>query len=311
MQIAIASGKGGTGKTTIATNLAISIARGARVVWYLDCDVEEPNGHIFLKPRIESDEVFSLPVPQVNDELCNYCGKCSEICQYHAIVCLKDKVLVFEHLCHSCGGCMLICPVNAISEIPHPVGKIQVGTVTDRIGGDGKGQLFFAHGLLNIGDIHTPALIKAVRKKNRIVSNGGSSDSNDDIVTIIDAPPGTSCPVIEAVKGVDFVVLVTEPTPFGLNDLKLAVDMVRELGLAFGVVVNRSNIGKDQPDNDGELDEYCRAENIDIMMRIPDKRKIAEAYSRGKTIIEIDDTYRKKFSGLFDKIRARTANNQQ
>ena len=281
MKIAIASGKGGTGKTTIATNLACSIARIGKTVQYLDCDVEEPNGHIFLKPDIEETQNVTIGVPEVDTELCDGCGKCGQLCQYSAIICLKDKPLVFEQLCHSCGGCMLVCPTDAITEKQNPIGFVDLGTA------DG---VKFAQGRLNIGDIHTPSLIKHV-KQNAI--NKG--------IVIVDAPQGTSCPVIEAVKGADFCLLVTEPTPFGLNDLKLAVGMVRELNLSFAVVINRSDIGDDR------VQQYCDEENIEMVLEIPDDRRIAEAYSIGKMIIEVLPEYRYDFLRLYESVSKRKA----
>jgi len=202
MKIAFASGKGGTGKTTVATNLALLISRAGKKVQYVDCDVEEPNGHIFLKPAVEQTQAVTVGVPEVDLDKCTGCGKCGEICQYSAIVAFKKNVLTFEQLCHSCGGCMLVCPAEAIKEKQKEIGFI------DRGASNGVG---FVQGRLNIGDVRSPALIRYV--KQTVVDEG---------TVIIDAPPGTSCPVIEAVKGVDFVLLVTEPTPFGLNDLNLA-----------------------------------------------------------------------------------------
>jgi len=279
MKIAIASGKGGTGKTTIATNLACSIAKMGKVTQYLDCDVEEPNGHIFLKPDIEETNSVTIGVPEVDNELCNGCGKCGQLCQYSAIVCLKDKAMTFDQLCHSCGGCKLVCPTGAITEKQKEIGFADFGTAND---------VKFGQGRLKIGDIHTPPLIKQVKKS-----------SIDDGVVIIDVPPGTSCPVIEATKGSDFVLLVTEPTPFGLNDLKLAVGMVRELKIPFAVVINRS-----EPD-EKMTNQYCRDENIDIIFEVPDDRRIAEAYSVGKMIIDVLPEYKEKFVGLFESVSKR------
>jgi len=279
MKIAIASGKGGTGKTTIATNLACSIARMGKTVQYLDCDVEEPNGHIFLKPDIEETQNVTIGVPEVDTKKCDGCGKCGQLCQYSAIICLKDTVMTFEQLCHSCGGCMLVCPTDAIKEKQKEIGFVDLGNANG---------VKFGQGRLNIGDIHTPPLIKQVK-----------GNSIDEGVIIVDVPPGTSCPVIEAVKGADFVLLVTEPTPFGLNDLKLAVGMVRELKLPFAVIINQSDLGDDQ------VQQYCDGENIQIILEIPDDRRIAEAYSVGNMIVDVLPEYKKDFTGLYESVSKR------
>jgi len=281
MRIAIASGKGGTGKTTIATNLACSIAQMGETVQYLDCDVEEPNGHIFLKPDIEETQNVTIGVPEVDTELCDGCGKCGQLCQYSAIICLKDTVMTFEQLCHSCGGCMLVCPTGAIKEKQRRIGIAELGSA------DG---IYYGAGKLDIGAIQSPALIKHVKRK--AINNG---------TVVIDVPPGTSCPVIEAVKGADFVLLVTEPTPFGLNDLELAVEMVRELKLAFAVAINRCDIGDDR------VVRYCQQQDIEILLEIPDDRLVAEVYSQGIKIIDALPGYEEKFLQLYQKINARVA----
>jgi len=277
MQIAIASGKGGTGKTTIATNLACHIARSGEDVQYIDCDVEEPNGHIFLKPEISKTQPVTIDTPEVDAEKCDGCGKCGQLCQYSAIVCLQETVMTFEQLCHSCGGCMLVCPTGAITAKQRQIGFFDLGTAD---------AVKFAQGRLNIGDIHTPGLIKRV--KQEAAKQG---------YVILDAPPGTSCPVIEAVKDADFVLLVTEPTPFGLNDLKLAVGMVRELKLPFAVAINRSDVGDDQ------VRRYCHRESIEIIIEIPDDRRIAEAYSVGDMIVDALPEYRSRFADLYERLK--------
>ena len=275
--VAIASGKGGTGKTTIAVNLAASYARMGRRVQYLDCDVEEPNGHIFLKPKIDHSQIVTVDVPQVDLKKCTGCGKCSEICQYSAIIHLKENnVLTFEQLCHSCGGCLRVCPADAIKQKPLNIGDIEFGKT---------GEIDFIGGKLCIGYVRTVSLIKEVKRHIR-----------QDSLAIIDVPPGTSCPVVEAVKGVDFVLLVTEPTPFGLNDLKLAVGLVRKMNLPFAVIINRYGIGDD------EVEKYCKTENIEIALKLPDDRRIAEAYSTGQMVIDVLDKYKKLFNDFVQKV---------
>jgi len=273
--VAIASGKGGTGKTTIATNLAHVAAGMGRKVQYLDCDVEEPNGHIFLKPNIEKTQAVTVDVPEVDLKKCTGCGKCGEICRYSAIIHLKDNhVLTFEQLCHSCGGCLRVCPAEAIKPKPLDIGDIEFGK---------SGDIDFVHGRLRIGYVRTPSLIKEVK-----------SHIKDDSLAIIDVPPGTSCPVVEAVKGTDFVLLVTEPTPFGLNDLKLAVGLVRDMNLPFAVAINRYGVG------DKEVERYCEAQNIEICFKLPDDRRIAESYSTGDMIVDSLPEYEKGFTDLIE-----------
>jgi len=281
MRIAVASGKGGTGKTIIATSLACSIARMGKTAQYLDCDVEEPNGHIFLKPDIKETQKVTVGVPEVDTELCNGCGKCGQLCQYSAIVCLKDKPLVFEQLCHSCGGCELVCPTGAIKEKQIEIGVVDLGIASD---------VKFGQGRLRIGDVRSPALIKKVKEN---AANNGT--------VIIDVPPGTSCPVVEAVKETDFVLLVTEPTPFGLNDLELAVKMVRQLKLSFAVAINRCDIG------DARVVHYCEQQGIEILLEIPNDRLIAEAYSQGIKMIDALPGYEEKLLQLYEKINLRVA----
>ena len=276
MVIAVASGKGGTGKTTVATNLAAALAREGPRVQLLDCDVEEPNCHIFVKPEIHRSETVGLPVPNVDTEKCTGCGECGKMCQYSAIVCIKRKVLTFAELCHGCGGCSLVCPEGAIAEQVREVGVVEIGQSSG---------FAFVQGRLHVKEAMSPPLIRAV--KGHLASDG---------VAIIDAPPGTSCPVIVAVKGSDFVALVTEPTPFGLNDLRLAVETVRELAIPFGVVINRVDVGDDR------VVRYCEEEGIQILAEIPDDRRVAEEYSRGRLIVDALPDYVARFLTMFDRM---------
>jgi len=279
LEISVASGKGGTGKTTFATNLAVAIAKKDKNVSYLDCDVEEPNGRIFLKPKITKQSDVNVLIPRVIHDKCTLCGECSAACEYNAIAVLGKTVEVFDSLCHSCGGCLDVCPEGSIEEIPRAIGSISSG--------DGMGIRFY-EGRLNVGELKSLPIIKELREPVT------KSD-----IAIIDAPPGTSCPVIEATNGTDFVVLVTEPTPFGLNDLKLAVSMIREIDLPYGVVINRSDIG------DNKTEEYCHKEKIDILMKIPFDRKIAESYSQGGMMLDVDSKYEKSFYELYQNITNR------
>ena len=274
MRISIASGKGGTGKTTIATNLALSIGSNAQI---LDCDVEEPNAHFFIRPTFEVTEPVFTPVPEVDEEKCTFCGKCSEICQFKAIAVLNKTVLVFKEICHSCGGCMEVCPENAITEKGRELGIIQKGH---------RNGIEFIHGKLRLGEAMSPPLIKRVR-----------AHETPGKVTIIDAPPGTSCPVIASMKDTDFVLLVTEPTPFGLYDLRLAVGAVEILDIPCGLIINRSDLGDDK------VKDYARAMNLPILMEIPFDRQIAEAYSRGDMIVDVMPEWKAKFFGLYQEIK--------
>ena len=273
MIISVASGKGGTGKTTIATSLALSMES----VQFLDCDVEEPNAHIFLKPEINEKVSAGMLVPEVDKSKCSYCGKCAEVCEFNAIVVIKKKVLFFPELCHGCGGCTYVCPEKAIKEVEREIGVIEGGNA---------GKIDFLHGVLNVGEPMAPPLIRKVK---------GFINSERDV--IIDASPGTSCPVVEAVSKSDFCLLVTEPTPFGLNDLRLAVEMLRKLTIPFGVVINCADVGDD------EVKNYCESEGIAIHMSIPWDRRIAESYSRGIPLIEALPEFQNRFSQLYQTIK--------
>jgi MinD superfamily P-loop ATPase len=279
--LSVASGKGGTGKTTVATNLALVLgSRDSRRVTLLDCDVEEPNAGFFLQPALNDTETVGIPVPEVDLEKCNFCGRCAEVCAFNAMAVVKDRVLVFPELCHGCGACSTLCPENAIREVERPVGRVRSGKA---------GDLAFVQGELNVGEPMAPPVIRAVK---RHIDPGR--------VNIIDAPPGTSCPAIEAVRGSDFVLLVTEPTPFGLNDLRIAVSMIRRIGLPYGVAINQADIGDDS------AERYCREESIEVLGRIPHDRRIAVLYSKGVPAAE-DPRFRPVFEDLWAGIERRVA----
>ncbi|HPA15402.1 MAG TPA: ATP-binding protein [Desulfobacterales bacterium] len=279
MIISIASGKGGTGKTTVATNLALSIGTGVQL---LDCDVEEPNAYLFLHPKFDETLLVTASVPEVDKDKCDLCGKCDEICRFRAIVRIGETVLTFPELCHSCGGCMAVCPRGAITEGARELGIIQKGFCNG---------IEFIHGKLRVGEAMSPPLIRKVRSFTR-----------PDKLTIIDAPPGTSCPVIAAMKDTDFVVLVTEPTPFGLHDLELAVGAVRVLDIPCGLIINRSDMG------DHKVRSYADEQGLPILMEIPFDKRIAVAYSRGEMIVKVMPEWKEKFLALLQNIK-RLANN--
>jgi MinD superfamily P-loop ATPase len=274
MIISIASGKGGTGKTTVAVNLALSLLN--KEVQYVDCDVEEPNAHLFLKPSIQGVTSVGIPVPRIDETKCTSCGKCAKVCEYHAIALIVKTVLVFDEMCHGCGACSYLCPERAILEVEREIGLIQEGYANG---------ISFINGILNIGEPMASPLIRKVKERIQ-----------KDKIVILDAPPGTSCPVIETVKGSDFCLLVTEPTPFGLNDLELAVGMLEKLGIAKGVVINKADLG------DRGVWDYCKSKEIPVLMEIPMDRKIAESYSKGIPIIADHPSYIQKFHDLFVEV---------
>jgi MinD superfamily P-loop ATPase len=276
MRIAVASGKGGTGKTTVATNLALSIGH----TQFIDCDVEEPNANIFLKASINEREKVSVKIPEIDKKTCDYCGKCSAFCAYNALAVVPSKVLVFPELCHSCGGCDLVCPHDAVSWQERSVGVVEHGRA--------KG-IDFYHGLLHVGEMQAIPVIKALKRKAARSKN-----------VIIDVPPGTSCPVIESINGSDYCILVTEPTPFGLYDLKLAVEVARHLNIPFGVIINRDGIG------DQQVETFCQHEKIPILMRIPHRGAIAYLYSKGVPLVNESYEWRQMFLGVIDKIHELT-----
>lgn len=272
--LAVASGKGGTGKTTIAVNLALALVEQA--VQLIDCDVEEPNAHLFVKPVIDDAREIAIPVPKVDLELCNYCGRCAEVCAFNALAVLKDNIMILAELCHGCGSCAYLCPQNAITEVDRPIGILESGNA---------GELNFVHGRLNPGEAMSAPLINAA--KERI---------DPSRITIIDAPPGTSCPVVAAVSNCDFCLLVTEPTPFGLNDLNLAAQMLDKLDIAAGVVINRCDLG------DNRIQDFCVQKGLPILMEIPFDRQLAELYAEGEPVVLHSAVWRDRFQNLYRRI---------
>jgi MinD superfamily P-loop ATPase len=272
--VSVASGKGGTGKTSVAVNMALSVGN----VQFLDCDVEEPNAHLLLHPKLRRKEPVASLVPFVNEKLCDHCGECSKFCQYNALFTSPEKVLVFPELCHSCGGCAMVCPKKAISWKKNRIGFLKFGLV---------GDLALVYGELEVGKPMAVPVIKAVKKQMKKGKN-----------VILDSPPGASCSFVETVKGSDFCVLVTEPTPFGLHDLKIAVQVLRSMAVPFGVVINRAGLGN------RKVYDYCREEGIRVLMEIPYQRRIAALYSRGIPFsIEMPE-WTGRFHMLYDEIKA-------
>jgi len=271
--VSIASGKGGTGKTTVAVNMALCSPSNTVL---LDCDVEAPNAHLFLKPEYTERERVTVLKPVFDPDLCTGCGRCREVCRFNAIVLLTGKPMLFQELCHSCGGCARNCPVGAIEEVRFEVGTYEAAE---------SRSFFFAHGLLDIGESRSSPLIIRVKE-----------EAHDRELVLIDAPPGTSCPMVESVRDTDYAVLVTEPTPFGLHDLKLAVETVRKLGIPFGVVINRAGLGEES------VKVFCLGEKIPVLGEIPFDRRVAVLYSRGDVVSEFLPEYREIFSSILERV---------
>ena len=281
MQIAIASGKGGTGKTTVALNLALAASHQGRRVQLLDCDVEEPNCHLFLRPVLGPPEDVRLPVPELIEGRCDGCGECARLCRYKAILSLPGTAVIFPEMCHGCGGCLLVCPKGALREGARTLGWRQSGEA---------GGVSFVMGRLRVGEPMASPLIRRVRE----LARGGA-------LNIIDAPPGTACPAINAVEGADYVVLVAEPTPFGLNDLELAAAMVRALGLPCGVVINRADVG------DSRVEDFCRREGLPVLGCLPFDPGLAAAYARGELAATTLPGYGEMFAGLLERLLSAAA----
>lgn len=280
MIVAVASGKGGTGKTLLSVSLARVLSQGA-AVQYADCDVEEPNGHLFLKPELSVVEKVRLPVPRIDMARCTLCGECSRFCAFNALAVAGSRVLVFPDLCHGCGGCALVCSRRAISWDEREIGVVEAGT---------SGPISFIHGRLALGARIIPPVVEAVRRR-----------AHSHQFVIVDAPPGAACPVVAAVRGSHLVLLVTEPTPFGLNDLRIVAELVLMLGLRAAVVVNRYDLG------DNRVERYCEEQGLPVWERIPFDRRIAEVYSRGGNVVDEVPEFARVCERIATRIRAEAA----
>lgn len=285
--VAVASGKGGTGKTLVSTNLALVAARSGLTVALVDCDADAPNAALFLTPESAIEQPVTVPLPVVDADACVLCGTCRKVCAYGAIRILGETVIVFPELCHGCGACRAACPKGAIREVQEQIGTVQTGAIPPAL--SGSGTLDVVTGTLDIGNVKAPAVIRSARAR---------AEKLDRDVTFLDAPPGVACAPVASIHGADALVLVTEPTPFGLHDLKLAVELGRSMGIPMGVVINRDGSGTD------DISAYCAAEGLEVLGRIPFDRTVAEIYADGGLVLDEHPSGVAWFTAMWSAVEA-------
>ena len=286
LTVAVASGKGGTGKTLVAINLAVAAARSGSPVTLVDCDADAPNDALFLPTTSPQVREVTVPVPVVNPDACTLCGACRSVCAYGAIRILGGAVMVFPELCHNCGACVKVCRPGALREEPARIGEVEWGSVAAGVASPAGVDV--VTGTLDIGEVKTPTIIRSARKQAEVLRRA---------LTVLDAPPGVACAAVAAVRGADVLVLVTEPTPFGLHDLELAVELGRGIGIPLGVVVNRDT------GTASEVDAFCEREGIPVLVRIPFDRRVAEVYASGGLVIDGHPDGDAWFDGLWHAVR--------
>ncbi len=280
MRIAVASGKGGTGKTTLATSMAVTLAQD-HAVWLVDCDVEAPNAHLFLNPTFNQKSDAVIRIPKIDTQICTSCGICVQVCQFHALAKIDKTIMVFPQLCHGCGSCTINCPQKAITEIPNPIGTLESGTAMAGVQ--------FSRGTLTISEPMPTPVIRQLKQ---------SIKPDRQTIVIFDAPPGASCSVVETLRGVDFALLVAEPSPFGIHDLNQILGIVNEMKIPVGVVINRVGMAGSQ------LEDFLKARKIPVLLRIPFSKKLARAIASGALLIDAMPEYNHQIRAMVEEIFA-------